>query len=284
MFSAVLPWVLRAVWAALPFVAGPGLAALLDDWSEPVRTTASVALWAEWTVVLVATLVPHPVCLTILRMAAPAGATASVAVAVEGHGTGALLHWLLVLALAFAPETGRWFVNGSAYPNERRFPLRPPGPLLLGPILVAWVLAIGVPAAGALMLAAGRWVAGALVLAAGLGLAVVLGRALHTLSRRWLVFVPAGLVVHDELALADPVLLRRQTIRSFGPAPAGTDALDLTQRALGLALRIETSEDVPLVLTTPGNRAGRPASASALLVTPTRPGAVLAEARARRIG
>jgi len=112
---------------------------------------------------------------------------------------------------------------------------------------------------------------------------VVLGRSLHGLSRRWLVFVPAGLVVHDPIALADPVLFQRQVIAAFGPARAGTTALDLTQRAPGLALELALTEEVPLVRTTPGQRGGLPAAPRAVLVTPTRPGAVLREAASRRL-
>jgi hypothetical protein len=284
MTLSALPWLLRAAWAALPFVAGPALAGALDGWAGATRTAASAGLWAGWAVVLVATLVAHPICLTILRVGAPAGAVASIASAATGHGAAALLLWVLLLGLVFAPETGMWFVNGAAYPNERRFPLRPPGPLLLGPLPLAWAATAAGPPAGVLLLAAEQWVAGALVLAVGLALAFVLGRSLHTLSRRWLVFVPAGVVIHDDLALADPVLVRRQVVGAIRPAPASTDALDLTQRALGLAVEIDLTEPVSLTLTEPGNRAGRSTSAAALLVTPTRPGTVLVEAAKRRIG
>jgi hypothetical protein len=284
MFLSALPWLLRGAWAVLPFVAGPGLADGLDGWDSATRTAASTGLWAGWSIVLVATLVPHPICLTVLRVAAPAGAAASLTAAIAGHGPGALVLWVLVLGNGFAPETGRWFVNGPAYPNERRYPLRPPGLLLLGPLPLAWAVTVAGPTGGVLLLADQQWVAGALVLVAGLALAAVFGRSLHTLSRRWLVFVPAGVVVHDDLALADPVLLRRQVIGGIRPAPARTNALDLTQRALGLAVEIDLTEPAALMLTEPGNRAGRSASAAAVLVTPTRPGAVLAEAQARRLG
>ena len=41
------------------------------------------------------------------------------------------------------------------------------------------------------------------------GLVFVVGRALHQLTQRWLVFVPAGLVVHDHLSVGDPVLFTK---------------------------------------------------------------------------
>jgi hypothetical protein len=281
--ARLLPWVLRVSWAVLPFTAGPGLAGALDGRDAAVRTTPSIGLWALWALVLVATLVPHPVALTAVRVAVPAGAVASGVAALTGHTPLGAAWWVVVVAAAFAPESAMTFVNGPAYPNERRFPLRAPAPLLLAPVPLSWAAVVGLPVAGGLLLAAQQWVLGGLVLAVGLPVAGVLARSLHGLARRWVVFVPAGVVVHDELALADPILFQRRGIAGLRPAPAGTDAQDLTQRALGLALELALTEPVQVHLATPGNRAGRAVSPTALLFTPTRPGAVLAEAERRRI-
>ena len=281
-FDRLLPWMLRVAWAVLPFVAGPGLADGLDGWDTQVRTAASVGLWVGWAVVLLATLVPHPVALTVLRIGAPAGAVASTVAAMNGgRAPAALLWWLLVLAVAFLPETALGYVNGPAYPNERRYPLRVPGPLLLGPLELSWAVVVGVPTATVLLLADERWIAGALVAAPGIPAAVLLARAMHGLARRWVVFVPAGLVLHDSSALVDPVLFLKAVVESLGPAPADSDSLDLTQGALGLALELQLTEKVPMVLTKPGNRLGESGASARLLVTPTRPGAVLAEAASR---
>jgi hypothetical protein len=257
-----------------------------------VQAVASVGLWLCWTAVLVATLVPHPLGLTTLRVGAPAAvAVALAAVAATGDGTEEVTAWAalalvsssLVLFITWLPETTFVFVNGPAYPNERRFPLRVPVPLLVGIVPAAWALALGPIATGVLLLATGQWLAGAGLLALGLPVAFVMLRALHGLSRRWLVFVPAGLVLHDPMSLTDPVLYRRQVIDVLRPAPADSDALDLTQAAFGLALELVLKEEVPMVLTTPGRRAGEAGSFDRLLITPNRPGAVLAEARSRRI-
>ena len=278
-----VPWLLRALWAVLPFTAGPGLAAALDGWDSAVRTTAAIGLWTVWAVVLVATLVPHPIALTVVRVAAPAGAAASLVAAVAGHGEVGAGWWIVVLNSAFLPETGASFVNGPAYPNEQRFLLRPPGPLLLGPVPLAWAVVVGGPPAGILLLAAGRWAFGAIVLVVALPAAAVLARSLHGLSRRWFVFVPAGVVVHDDLALADAMLFQRRGVAAVRPAVTDIDALDLTQRALGLALELSLREPVTVNVVVPGNRAGAATTCTALLFTPTRPGAVLAEARSRRL-
>ncbi|HYX44419.1 MAG TPA: hypothetical protein VE760_05195, partial [Acidimicrobiales bacterium] len=146
-----------------------------------------------------------------------------------------------------------------------------------------WALAVGGPPVGLLLLAARQWVAGATVLVAAVPLAVVLFRSLHALSRRWVVFVPAGVVLHDPLSLTDPVLFRRQVIETLRPAPAGSESLDVTQRAPGLALELVLKEEVPVMLTKPGNRLGQSASPKGVLFTPTRPGSVLREAAGRRV-
>ena len=280
----LFPWAARAAWAVLPFSLGPTVAAWLDGRSRPVQVVGSVALWAGWALVVAATLAPRPLGLTALRAAAPTAVAVAVAAAVDGHASAlAVGSAAVALVVTLLPETGILFANGPAYPNERRFPLRVPAPLLFGTLPLSWAVAVGAPAAGALLLAAGRWLAGVVVLAAGLPVATVLLRALHGLSRRWVVFVPAGVVLHDPLALADPVLFRRQLIEALRPAPAGSDSLDLTQRAAGLALELVLKEKVPLVLGRPGRRGGEAGASARLLFTPTRPGAVLREAAARGV-
>ena len=278
------PWLLRLWWAALPFTAGPSLAAGLRGWDDAPRTLASVALWVGWAVGLGATLVPHPIGLTTLRVLAPAALVATVVSAAASHLAALAIAWTAVMtSLVLAPDTGMYCVNGPAYPNERRYPLRPPGPLLLGPLVLAWAVAVGAPTATALLLAAERWAVGAAVGTVGLPAAALMARSLHGLSRRWLVFVPAGLVLHDPLSVTDPVLFRRQVIEALRPAPLGTDSLDLSHGAPGLALELVLREKVPMVVVHPGRRGDQAGASARLLFTPTRPGLVLGEALARRL-
>jgi hypothetical protein len=280
------PWPARVTWILLPLVAGPALADALDGASRPVQLVASLGLWIGWAGVLVATLVPSTMSLTALRVAAPAAVAATLAAAVTGGVeradvvavTGAVLAALATLW----PVTTETFVDGSSYGDERRLALRVPAPLLLGPVEAVWALVVAGVAAGPLLLAARQWVLGALALAAGLPAAWWGVRTLHTLSRRWVVLVPGGMVLHDPLAIVDPVLLRRAAVRSFGPAPADTDALDLTRGALGLALELRLTEPVPLLVVR-GRGASETVSTDHLLVTPARPGALLVEARKRRL-
>lgn len=279
-----LTWVLRVLWLLLPFTAGPALADALDGASTPVRTVASTGLWLAWAVAVVAVLVPRPLGLTAVRVIAPGAVVALVAAAAGGHtSVPGVLVAAAVVVLVSTPEVATVFVNGAAYPNERRFPLRAPGPLLFGPIELTWALvALGV-GAGPLLLAARQWVLGGVALVAGLPLAWFLVRSVHVLSRRWAVLVPAGLVLHDPMSLRDPVLFPRATVELVHPAPADTDSLDLTQRSLGLALELVLREKVPMTLMRPGRRAGEEGASARLLFTPARPGAFLAAASDRRL-
>lgn len=280
----LVPWLLRGLWVALPFTVGPALADALDGAGDPVRTVASLGLWAGWALGVAATLVPHPVSLTAVRLLAPAAVLVTVAAAVAGSPSALAVVWALVTAAwAFTPVIGARWVNGPAYPNERRYPLRAPGTLLAGPLLLAWALTGTGVAAGPLLLAAEQWIAGGLALAVGLPMAWLLVRSMHNLSRRWAVFVPAGMVLHDPLTLLDPVLFQRSTVALVRPAEVGTDALDLSQRAPGLALEMVLQEEVSFTLLVPGKREGRAEVTGRFLFTPTRPGAVLEEARRRRL-
>jgi len=281
------PWLLRASWAALAFTAGPLLAEALDPRSAAVRTTASALLWSGWFAGLCGAMVPHPIALTVLRLVAPGAVVAALLAAfaseADARAAMGLASAVLAVLLAFAPATGVAWVNGPAYPNERRYPLRPPTPLLFGPLELSWAVAVGGPVAGALLLAARQWVAGAVVLAVCLPLAALLGRSLYGLARRWVVFVPAGLVLHDPLALVDPVLFTKEHVRALGPAEPDTDALDLTQRAAGLVLQLTLDAPASLLLSGPKNRSTKAVEAGSLLFLPTRPGSVLEEAAARRL-
>ncbi len=281
-------WPVRVAWLALPLVAGPALGDALADAGTPVQLVASIGIWGAWAAALVATLVPTTVSLTALRLAAPSAVVATlVALVTDGAHAATVvgLAGALVVALvALAPETAEVFVDGSSYGDERRLPLRTPAGLLLGPVELAWAAVVAGVTAGPLLLAARQWVAGGVAVALGAVAAVWGVRVLHTLARRWLVFVPTGIVLHDPLTLLDPILVRRSQVASFGPAPEGSPAVDLTGGASGLALELRVTD--PLELLPVGARRGTTdiVEATAVLVTPSRPGRVVAEAGRRRVG
>ncbi len=270
---------------ALPFAAGPSLAAALHGSDPAVRSVASTQLWLGWALGVVAVLIPHPVALTAIRLLAPGAVVAGAAALRAGHpsavGTAVTV---VACALAFGAPVGARWVNGPAYPNERRFLLRAPGPLLFGPLALVWAAIAGGTAAGPLLVAAGRPAAGVAAVVTGGPLVWLLVRSVHHLSRRWAVFVPAGMVLHDPMSLVDPFLFARQHVVSLRPARAGTDALDLTQRSPGVAVELALDEPAGLGLLRPGRRLGQPVEATAVLFTPSRPGDLLEEARRRRLG
>jgi hypothetical protein len=107
-------------------------------------------------------------------------------------------------------------------------------------------------------------------------------RALHQLSRRWVVYVPAGVVIHDPLALSDPVLFPKRSVRSLGAAAVDSEgtATDVSGRALGLVLELRLGEPVEIGLAA-RVQAERKVETDRLLFTPARPGAVLTEAASR---
>lgn len=282
-------WPFRATWLLLPVLAGPSLEESLADINRSAQLATSVGLWAGWAAVLLASLVPVTATLTAVRIAAPLAVGAvPAALLLSGtdlgddsawHAVGAAWGTLCVFA-AFLPTTGATFVNGSSYGNEQRLPLRVPAPLLLGPIQLTWLVVVVAGFAGPLLLVNQQWIAGGLAVA----LAVPALRwgvpVLHTLARRWTVFVPGGLVLHDPLTLADPILLRRAIIVGLGPAAAGTEATDLTANALGLAVEVRLSKAVPLVrVTDRRRRETETVDSDAAMFTPTQPGAFLAAAR-----
>jgi hypothetical protein len=305
-------WPSRAVWLATPLVAGPGLGSVLDGRPATPSLVVEIGLWAAWFAVLVATLVPSPRSLTLCRIAAPVGPSLSlIAMAVAGTGAGAEtaaeagagslgggelgaplaagMWTLLFLAVVSQPLFADRMINGSAYGSERRMALRPPGYVLLGPVQMAWLAVFAGLVGPAALVLTERWVLAVMAGAVGAGAIWAGSRILHQLARRWVVFVPAGFVIHDPMTLVDAVLFRRNTITALGPALAGAGGdddrrTDISGGARGLALEASVREPVPVALRV-GNRAEN-VEVSDVVFAPTLPGAMLAEARIRgvRIG
>ncbi|MYE73585.1 MAG: hypothetical protein F4240_09910 [Acidimicrobiia bacterium] len=280
-------WVVRVWWAALPFTAGPVLADGLHQTSAAWRSTASVGLWTLWGAVLVGSLLAHPATLVLVRLAVPAAVVALVWAGREGAEWSdvALVAAISAgaAAVSLSAPVGHVFVNGISYGDEVRLLLRPSALLLAGPLPVAAAITVGGVVSGPLLLAAEHWAIGGVVTATGGALAMAGARSLHSLTRRWLVFVPAGVVLHDHLAVQDPVLLRRRALAGFGPARQGSDALDLSQGAAGLLLELSMSQ--PITLSAPAKRksSNQEVQAGAVLIAPSRPGQTIALAQRRQL-
>ncbi len=282
------PWPARVTWALGPLLVAPALGASLEQHSRAVSLTGAALAWATWAGVLVAVLVPRTVSLTALRVAAPAVLGSAIWAASAAGATlasvSALVAGSLTVMAAFSPFTGQCFVNGSAYGDEYRLPLRVPAAVLLGPIVLAEIAVVAPVVAGPLLLAAGQWGAGGLVVAIGAPTAWFALRALHGLSRRWVVFVPAGLVLHDRHTMNEAVLFPRRLIARVGPArdPLPPDTLDLTAGSLGLAVELVVSSPLE-VAPRRNDRTVKVVTVPSVVFTPTRPGALLAEATRRRL-
>ena len=280
-------WPLRAMWLLLPILAGFGLSEALNEHSERVATTAEVALWVGWFIGLVSVLAPSAASLTAVRLLAPS-AVASALWAVFSSGIweattiGAIGATLVVFAVALLPTTGDVMVNGSSYGPERRMALRPPAALLLGPIQVAWLVIFVGLAGGIMLIAAGNVLLGAPTLILGIASTWYAGRSLHQLSRRWIVFVPAGVVIHDQWSIAEAFLMKRSEIVSLGPVPLDKgELLDLSGGARGLALLVELDETKTLALR--ARNAINTFDAYRIVFTPTLPGRLLHKARVRGV-
>ncbi len=94
--------------------------------------------------------------------------------------------------------------------------------------------------------------------------------------------VPAGVVLHDPVVLADTVSLRSAQIARIRLAPEDTDAADLTGPASGYAVEVQTTESITAVFAfTPSEPNGRAIHLTGFLVCPSRPGSALAAAARR---
>lgn len=282
-----LVWFCRVVWLTLPVTLGDTLGAAIEGRDQTATWVVGVALWVVWAVGLIALAVPHPIGLTALRVVAPlslvTGAVAATAATPSPLGWAGLVAAAVVAVAPFGSAVGEWAVNGTSYGDERWMPLRAPAPLLLGPIEVAWFVAVipFVVAACAALEANLPIVVAALVV--GVPGAWFGVRSLHRLARRAIVFVPAGMTLVDDLALAEPILFPRRSVTRFGPAPADTTALDLTAGATGLLLQVDLDEPVSLVPAVGRGGVAEAVETGAALIAASRPGAVLRLAEERQV-
>lgn len=284
-------WPARLLWLIAPLAAGPAVGRLLSGHADGPALAVEVGLWAAWFAVLVGVLVPSPRSLTLCRIAGPVAVGASVIVLIlRGVGSatiGAVAWALVVTAVLFLPVFGDRMINGSAYGSERRMALRAPGFVLIGPLQVAWLGVFAGLVIPVSLVLAERWILAVVIGVIG-AVAVWAGsRILHQLSRRWIVFVPAGFVIRDPMNLVDAILFRRSQVQALGPAiDQGTadDRTDLTGGARGLALEVALKEPTPVTLRVRNEATS--IEVANLVFTPTLPGAMLSEARIRglRIG
>lgn len=285
-------WLTRASWLALPLACAAAIGDVSADWDTGPRTVALALAWAAWGVGIVALLAPRPTGLTAIRTIAPAFAVAAVVAVAAGDvataaAIGAIAVTVVAAVLVALPAFARTAAAGIAYGDEVRQPLRSPPGLYLGPIPLARALAVAGVVAGPVLLAGGSVVGGSVALLVGLPASWLALRSLHTLSTRWLILVPAGVVVLDPMTLADPVLFVRSTIRSLqgvdGTAPVPDGTVDLRLGATAGTVALTTDGTVDIVRVRGRRRSGETFRPGRLLVAIAAPAPLLDEAARRRV-
>lgn len=199
--------------------------------------------WSLWTLVATALLVGAPASLTCVRLVTPLALIVSVAARSPWSLVAALVAVLTGLNASFADR----MVQGGAYGRETRFALRVPIPQI-APAAVAWMILSAALIGGSLLTAARQWFVGIPLLAVGVALAFRTPGHLHRLSRRWLVIVPTGLVVHDHLVLAETFMARGSRITSISIADHAGEAADLTGGTLGERVTVALTEADKVVI------------------------------------
>lgn len=229
------------VWVVLAVVAP--WQSLGESHSSPVAIVLAVWGWSCWTTVLVGFLVPSPISLTLTRSITP------LAILISLIATSPLAVFASIVAfiLCSSAQVVDAFVQGGAYGDEKRFALRTPVPYM-APAVLAWALLTGSLIAGSLFLAAQNWIVGGPLLLLGIALARFVPNRLHRLARRWLVKVPAGIVVHDHMVLGETFMTSRHGITSMNLIKENGEAADLTGGVLGDRISVELKEADKIIL------------------------------------
>jgi hypothetical protein len=279
------PWVARLAWILVAVIGGGAVESAVDGRSSAVAWTTAIGGWGLWAVAALGLAIASVRSMTAVRLVVPLALPATIATGLGGAPATDLLLLggpsIVAAAAVMTAEFGRQWVQASAYGDEERFPLRFPVGAGLAAI-VTWLIWAPALIAGPLLIAAESWLAGVLVSLLALAGTVLLGPRWHRLSLRWFVLVPAGVVIHDPVVLADTFPLRTAQVASIGLASADTQAADLTGPASGYAVEIATTESVTAVFAfTPAEPNGKAIHLRSFLIAPSRPGRALRSAQAR---
>ena len=279
-------WLATGLWIVQPFLSGALLNEALVDTSDSLGDIITLSSWILWLGILVSLVARLPVTLAVARIGVTGSLPVAVWAAIEAQETTTAILGiggsLAATAAVLAPGVADCFIDGASYGDERRFVLRAPGPVLIAFVVPAWAVVIVGSTAGPILLADQRWLLGTVAAVVGLPPAALAFNALYRLTSRFIVFVPNGLVLHDQTVVREPVLFARNQIIGLAPARADTSATDLTASALGLALELKLSSAVTLPLVI-GRKSTDERSVRSLLISPTRPADVMRTAEQRGI-
>lgn len=243
-FSAPL-WVARVAWVALALIPH-GIAPTLASNGRSAQLVFTLAAWALWGLGTLAIFWLSPYSLSALRMVAPLATAGLVgflftSLSTFNDVTLSDVAWPLVgVAIAvlafvciFLPAFGLLHVQASAYGDEKRLLLRVPA-AQIAPIAVSYLVMVAFPVATLFALGGEVWWLAALCLVPTVLIFRVIPKRLHRFSRRWLVVVPAGVVVHDELLLAETFMVRTTAVTRVELNATSGEALNLTGDAAGV--------------------------------------------------
>ena len=274
------------VWASRLSVIATGLAVpllnnALRQMSSLTGISSTVGIWLLWSIALLCTLVPSSSALTAIRLALPTifviVAAAAVAIGISSGVAAALAISLLASLLIFSGDIGDSFVQLAAYGDERRYILRCPPAMLLVQVL-SWLVWLTLTIVAINLLASDALILGAIVAIVALLLAIVLPRRFHRFSRRWLVSVPAGLVIHDHVVLAETAMFMNNAVIEVGIDLAPSEAADLSGKCSGVGLLIALKDfDTVVLAATPKTPGGSAIHVKSMRVCPTRPGRAITE-------
>ena len=274
------------VWASRLSVIATGLAVpllnnALRQMSSLTGISSTVGIWLLWSIALLCTLVPSSSALTAIRLALPTifviVAAVAVAIGISSGVAAALAISLLASLLIFSGDIGDSFVQLAAYGDERRYLLRCPPAMLLVQVL-SWLVWLTLTIVAINLLASDALILGAIVAIAALLLAIVLPRRFHRFSRRWLVSVPAGLVIHDHVVLAETAMFMNNAVIEVGIDLAPSEAADLSGKCSGVGLLIALKDfDTVVLAATPKTPGGSAIHVKSMRVCPTRPGRAITE-------
>src|SRR4051794_4822972 len=278
-------WGPRIAWLVVAVAGIWSIGDALDGRSSALRATVTAGAWLAWGIGVVALMVPSTLGLTTARMAAALAICASVVSWIAGADAAAGAAFVACAAvsglLIGSAEFGQRCVQASAYGDEDRFLLRPPA-TFLPPIALAGALWATAVVAAPLLLATGQWITGVIAATVAVMLTVGLVPRFNVLTQRWLVLVPAGLVVHDPVVLGETLMVPRSDIDGIDLALADTAAADFTGPAAGHAVEISmTSMTDALLAPTKKAPRGTALHVRSFIVAPTRPGAVLRASQLR---
>lgn len=190
--------------------------------NSPRVFIAEILVIAAWASGLVAAIRLRSAYLAYSRILSASGVVWGALAAVARVNSGALvLGWgLISMILCFSPQIQTEAAARDSAPRERRFPLAVPVGLLLFMVIPSTLLvggAVGVLPAWLL----GLKVEGIRVPLVILGLLAspAIFLSLHRLTRRWLVAVPAGVVLHDPVLLVENYRLTPEEIAWIEFAP-----------------------------------------------------------------